>query len=654
MRARRLALLLAAAPVTLTACDNRTDISAPADTTLAFDRLTGIPHGWSGGIGSPPSFVVGTDASNQHAGAAAAYLASAGDTVNTFATITQSMRADDYRGRRVRWSGWVRSTDVGGNGAGLWMRVDGPGVMQAFDNMQDRPILGTRAWSEVSVVLDVPSDAIGIASGVLLAGPGDLVVDDFRFEVVGPDVPSTNRLAEPTSLGMDSAAVAVTYQRTLRAPLNLDFEGLPGPDAAAVAWLTDHAVPFTTVQPGTDLSDLAPLREMVGNARVVAMGEGTHGTREFFQMKHRVFQYLVREMGFTQFAIEASAPEADDINAYVLGGEGWFSQGQNLLVYLHFWTWDTQEVLDLMQWMREWNATGPPERRVQFRGFDMQYAGEAIEAVQAYIAGADPSNFSFVYDRYQCLAPYRNYGLTQTGRMARYAALPDSARSACRTGLLAVFDLIAAHRAEYQAASAANHAEALHDARLVVQWESLAALTGAPGAYNALRDRYLAEDVQWLLDQAGPGARMMLWAHNAHVARVPGAMGAYLDADLGADYVNLGFLFGTGSFNAIGNQGFTKYATALVLNNSLEAAFMGTGQQRLLLDARSVAQGGDSAAPLRGPIPMRSIGALFLSDQASHYFVPTLLPNDFDLLIFLASSTPSIILPSIVTKGYVP
>jgi len=650
MSARLLALLLATAQITLTACDNRTDISAPADTSLALERLPGIPEGWSGGIGSPPSFVVGTDASNTHGGAAAAYLASARDSVNTFATITQSVRADGYRGHRVRWSGWVHPTSVGGVGAGLWMRVDGPGVMQAFDNMQDRPILGTGDWSEASVVLDVPSDAIGIAFGALLAGPGDVVVDDFRFEVVSPDVPSTNRLAEPISLGMDSAAVAATYQRTPGSPANLDFEGVPGPAAATVAWLTHHAVPFTTVQPGTDLSDLAPLKEMVGSARVVALGEGTHGTREFFQMKHRVFQYLVRELGFTAFAIEASSPEADEINTYVLGGQGPYRTAEQLVVTMHFWTWDTQQVVDLVQWMREWNATASPERQVQFRGFDMQYVGGAIEAVEAY-GGADPTNLPFVYQRYQCLDPYRNYGLTQIGRMGRYTALPDSARSACRTGLQAVFDLLKAHHAEYQATAGTGYASALHSARLVLQWEAYAASAGSP---PDLRDRFMAENVEWLLNQAGPGARMMLWAHNSHVSRLAGSMGALLDSTLGSDYRNLGFLFGTGVFNAVGDQGFTKYETALVLNNSLEAAFMETGQQRLLFDARRIPQGGDSAAPLRGPIPMRSIGALFLSDQESHYFIPALLPNDFDLLIFLASTTASTILPSIITKGYVP
>jgi erythromycin esterase len=655
MKPISLALLVAAAQLLLIACEDHPDVTAPPDSTLAVERTTEIPEGWSGGTESPASFVIGTDRTNQRSGSAAAYLASVTDTPSTFANIMQSIRAADYRGRRVRWSGWVRPNSVGGEGAGLWMRVDGPGVMQAFDNMQGaRAILGTADWSRVSVVLDVPANAIGIAFGALLAGPGTLLVDDLRLEAVGADVPSTNQLAEPTPMGYDSAAVAATYQRTPRAPLNLDFEGLPEPDAATVAWLAHHAVPFTSVQSGTDLTDLAALKDMVGGARVVALGEGTHGTREFFQMKHRVLEYLVRELGFTQFAMEASSTEADVINTYVLGGSGPYRTPEQLVATLHFWTWDTQEVVDLLRWMREWNAAAPPDRQVQFQGFDMQYMGGAIDVVQGYIVAADPANYSFVSNHYQCLVPYRNYLLVQGKPATVYAALPDSVRTACRSALQAVFDLIDQHRAEYQAASGAAYDQALHSARLVVQWEANAASSGAPATASRLRDRYMAENVQWLLNQAAPGTRMMLWAHNTHVSRIEGQMGYYLATALGPDYVNLGFLFGTGAFNAIGDRGFTKYQATLVPNNSLEAAFTRTGLQRLLLDARLMPQGADSAAALRGPIPMRSVGALFYSDKQAQFFYAALLPGDFDLLIFIDQTTPSTILPSAVTQGYVP
>ena len=89
-----------------------------------------------------------------------------------------------------------------------------------------------------------------------------------------------------------------------------------------IAWLDEHVVPLITCEAGHGFDDLEPLGAVIGDARIVGLGESTHGTREQFQMKHRLVEYLVEELGFTWFAVEASTPEAHRLDAYVLGGEG--------------------------------------------------------------------------------------------------------------------------------------------------------------------------------------------------------------------------------------------------------------------------------------------------------------------------------------------
>src|SRR4051794_38631874 len=84
-----------------------------------------------------------------------------------------------------------------------------------------------------------------------------------------------------------------------------------------VMWTRDHAVPFKTVEAGNGFADLEPLRAMIGQARVVALGERTHGSREIFQMKHRLLEFLASEMGFTILAVEGNMPEARRVNDYV-------------------------------------------------------------------------------------------------------------------------------------------------------------------------------------------------------------------------------------------------------------------------------------------------------------------------------------------------
>ena len=623
----------------LCACSGDTP-SGPGNT--APQRTTALPDGWTGGSASS-AFVLGLDRTTVHGGKSAGYIASTVANTTAFATLTQFFRADNYRGRRVRWSGWIRSRDVGAAGAGLWMRIDGPGVILAFDNMSSRPITGTSDWRQVSVVLDVPTNAIGIACGALLQAAGDIVVDDFRLDVVGPETPVTNTLSAPAPGGVDSATIANGYARQPVSAVNLDFEGVVGPTltAATTSWLKTTAVPFATVSPGSDETDLAPLKAMIGNASLVGMGEATHGTREFFQMKHRVFQYLVHQLGFTHFAIEATWPEANDVNTYVLTGNG---SPNALLSNLYFWTWNTQEVLDLITWMREWNVATPPEKRVQFLGFDMQYPGAAMDTVAAFIARVDATNSSFVNERYACLSSYRNRG----GIFTRidYVALPQATRTACAAGLKQVSSLFTTNSAAYQAASSsATFANAQHSARLVEQWEDM---TSAGTSSAAVRDRYMAENIQWLRSQA-PGAKMMLWAHNYHVSNLAGAMGSYLRKTYGADYLTMGFAFGTGGFNAVGGSGTSgalqPFQITAISEGSIEAGFAATAQPRLIFDTRRISGGGDVAAPLAGPIRMRSIGALFIPSQEDAYFSLQIFPSDFDLLIYLATTTPSTLLP---------
>ncbi|MFZ2873293.1 MAG: hypothetical protein WAZ94_02295 [Phycisphaerales bacterium] len=102
-------------------------------------------------------------------------------------------------------------------------------------------------------------------------------------------------------------------------PLLAPAQPEPSPEAA---WLKTHAFPLTSAEAGHGFDDLEPLRAMIENARLVSLGEPTHGMREAFQLKHRLLEFLVTELGFTLFSSEASSPEPFRLNDYVLRGEG--------------------------------------------------------------------------------------------------------------------------------------------------------------------------------------------------------------------------------------------------------------------------------------------------------------------------------------------
>ena len=150
-------------------------------------------------------------------------------------------------------------------------------------------------------------------------------------------------------------------------------------------WIRGTAIRLTTPVAGHGFDDMQPLKKIVGDARIVSLGEATHGTREFFQLKHRMLEFLATQMGFTIFSIEANMPEAYRLNDFVLNGTG---DPLKLISGMYFWTWNTQEVLDMVLWMREFNKSG--KGRVEFTGFDMQTPNVANEIVRDFVAKAYP------------------------------------------------------------------------------------------------------------------------------------------------------------------------------------------------------------------------------------------------------------------------
>jgi hypothetical protein len=149
-----------------------------------------VPRGWHLAGTKPAEYEAGVDPEQAYQGHDTAFLRSKRPSVDGFGTLMQSISAEQYKGTNVRLSGLVKSEEVTG-WAGLWMRVDKGTEPLAFDNMQKRSINGTTGWQRYYVVLDVPKDATSVAFGILLSGPGQVWLNNTKFEIVGLDVPAT-------------------------------------------------------------------------------------------------------------------------------------------------------------------------------------------------------------------------------------------------------------------------------------------------------------------------------------------------------------------------------------------------------------------------------------------------------------------------------
>jgi hypothetical protein len=144
------------------------------------------------------TYEYGIDTDVKRNGEGSGYLKAKLSDTGGFGTLMQTFDADMYRGKRVCMSGYVKSEGVEPYArewgwAGLWMRVDGSHLYSslAFDNMVNRPIQGSTGWEKYEIVLDVPENSVNIAFGILLAGKGQVWLDEVQFEVVGQGVPTT-------------------------------------------------------------------------------------------------------------------------------------------------------------------------------------------------------------------------------------------------------------------------------------------------------------------------------------------------------------------------------------------------------------------------------------------------------------------------------
>jgi erythromycin esterase len=596
--------------------------AAPA----ADSMKPGLPKGWWGGPFGMGEYAIGLDRKTVAAGKAAAFIRA--DKPGNGATLTQMTAPGDLKGKRVRLSAKVKTNAVE-TGAGLWLRIDTPDGTQGFDNSFNRRIQGDTNWATAEVVLDVSEKATGIAYGMILfGGKGTVWIDDVKLEVVGNDVKPTAEAGEPSGEGRPNT------DGLPEKPANLGFEDgqevdlrvVPQPlTESETAWLKKAAVPVASVEAGKGFADLAPLKSMIGNARIVSLGESTHGTREHFQLKHRLLEFLATEMGFTHFAIEANMSEAFRVNDYVLNGTG---NAKEALAGLYFWTWYTEEVLAMIEWMREFNKSG--KGKLQFLGFDMQTGTVALANAKAFVAKADPKFAKEADALYEKVAP-----LFPSGQ-AGFAVLNAMKADEKKERVEAAWTVL-------------RHLEKNRDSYLKslpveeVDRGLLEATLAAQSARNLIathnyRDESMAANVGWILDHAPKGSKIVLWAHNGHVCRINGAMGEHLHKKYGKEHVPIGFGAGEGTYTAIrpGVGLSSKNELKAPPDGSLEKTFRDVGLKNFILDLRSSATE-PSAAWLTRPRFFRSIGALAMD----HQFAPRIVPGEFDLLIYVDRTSAS-------------
>jgi protein-L-isoaspartate(D-aspartate) O-methyltransferase len=384
-----------------------------------------------------------------------------------------------------------------------------------FSNVHVTCADGSLGWPE-----HAPFDAIAVAAGGPKAPPALLAQLAIGGRLVMPigDDESSQTLTRITrdsetefrhaSLG-DVRFVPLIGEQAWSAEdaKILRPTGRPHRGGGLATLLREAAEPIDDIE----TASFDALVDRIGDARIVLLGEATHGTSEFYRMRARISRELIVRRGFQFVAVEADWPDAARVDDYVLGGAR-----RSALEFTPFsrfptWMWRNDEVHDFVDWLRAHNADCPTNK-AGFHGLDLYSLFTSIAAVLAYLDEVDPVAARVARHRYGTLTPWQKdpaaYG---------HAVLAGRYESS-ETEVVAMLRDMLGRRLEYARNDGERFFDAAQNARLVADAERYyrAMYYGSAVSWN-LRDTHMFETLQSLLAFYGPESKGIVWEHNSHV-----------------------------------------------------------------------------------------------------------------------------------------
>jgi erythromycin esterase-like protein len=392
---------------------------------------------------------------------------------------------------------------------------------------------------------------------------------------------------------------------------------------------------------------IAPVLDVIGDARIVLIGEASHGTDEFYRMRARITRTLIEDHGFTVVAVEADWPDAYRADRYVRLASDDPRAREALADFTRFprWMWRNEAVVEFLEWLRGWNAQRDEARRVSFCGLDLYSLHRSINAVLDYLQQVDPAAGARARTRYRC---FDIFG--EDMQLYGYASTLGLSPS-CETQVVSQLVDLQRQAAQYATRDGRLAADAYfvaeQNARVVRNAESYyrAMFRNGTRSWN-LRDGHMLETLDAVLDHASPAgrpARAVVWAHNSHLGdaratamheRGEWNLGQLVRERFGSQCRNIGFTTHKGWVTAA--SGWDEPAVRMRVRPSLPGSW-----ERLFHES---AVGGfvlDLTDPhvrtaLAAPRLERAIGVIYRPDteRASHYF-QAVLPHQFDVVIHI-------------------
>ncbi|WP_270088020.1 erythromycin esterase family protein [Sphingobacterium sp. SYP-B4668] len=487
-------------------------------------------------------------------------------------------------GRELILKGKIKTTTKDKGNAGLMLIVLGENnKLLLYDDMKDRRLTGNSDWQEIYIKAKIDSNAKFILFGGICAGQVTAWFDDFKITIDGKEY----NASAPRIEALSKSEIEV---------------------------LREYCYPLKSFDPMLkDQKDLKILDKLVADAKIVALGEVSHGSSEIFKMKHRLIQYLAEKNNFDIFSMEANMPEAYQLNVEIAHNR---TNNLNLLNRLYFWCWNTSEISDMIRWMGHYNKYG---RRLTFSGFDMQYYQGSIRELKdgfgyQEIIHKEIDALSHILAKIHEL-------FFKTGQIT----IPSEQAGEISEHLK---NIKVAIDKKYTGLNNDRKEWLLRNVRILEQFLDQSIST---------RDKYMAENLMWILGQ-NKDSKVISWAHNGHIKKKHNAMGQYLSSILQDKYIAMGFAFYEGEYTAGGEKGVTTYPAETAGLGSYEYFLNSINEPFFILDLKRIKE--DRPPELNwllSDLEFRTVGAVKIDREFRNFNIA----NNFDYLIFIKKSTNS-------------
>lgn len=397
-------------------------------------------------------------------------------------------------------------------------------------------------------------------------------------------------------------------------------------------------IPASAIHELESEEDLDVLLEEIGDARVVLLGEASHGTSEFYTWRAAISRRLIEEQGFDIIAVEADWSNAYAVNMFIKGSGQYDTAREALSEFNRWptWMWANEEIESLTGWLHEYNSDREEDEKAGFYGVDVYGMWESLEEVRLYLQNNYPEAAQRAQDVQECLAPYE-------GDEFAYARATMNSSVNCEPAISELYETVEAIVNE-DGTLTEEEFNLLQNATVIANAETYyrTAVRSNSSSWN-VRDLHMSGTITRLLEQYGPDSRIVVWEHNTHVGDARATdmadagmvnVGQLAREEFGEDNVHITG-FGTYSGEVIAASGWGERRQVMNVPRARRDSWEWILHQHRPANKIILMAGLEENEYYQRRIGHRAIGVVYDPNRESGNYVPSVLPERYDTFIFL-------------------